>query len=199
MSKISCKYCDTSLKIRKFTPGFEYSCPNCNGIVYRSSASSSAIIIMSFSTLIVFYWMITSDILSVTLIGTKSRSILDSIHILYQHHYILGSAILLTTIVIIPIAMIILINIIIFGNKFKISKTILRNSIKIYDMIKYWNMAEVYLIGILISMVKLKELTTMEINIGFWITLTYVVMFYLTLMWFNPHEIIGITEVKKKR
>jgi len=198
MSKISCKYCTTSLRIRKFTPGFEYICPNCNGVVYRSGASNLALFLISFSTLIIFYWMITSDMLSVTLVGTKSRSILDSIVILYQDHYPAASSILLITVVLIPIMMIFLINLIIFGKKLKIPKHILDASIKIYDAIKYWNMAEVYLVGILISMVKLEELTTMEINLGFWITLIYVIMFYLTLMWFNPHEIIDTVYIKEK-
>jgi paraquat-inducible protein A len=198
MHKISCKYCDTSLRIRKSTPGFEYTCPKCNGLVYRSGASDSAIIIMSFSTLIIFYWMITSDVLTVTLIDTKSRSILDSIIILFQHNYPLSSGILLITVVLIPILMIVLIHLIIYGKKVGISQSILRKFIKTYDTIKYWNMAEVYLIGILISMVKLEELTTMEINLGFWVTLMYVVMFYLTLMWFNPHEIVNTLDVKEK-
>ena len=198
MQKISCNYCDTSLRIRKFTPGFEYSCPKCNGVVYRSGASDSTVIIISFSTLIIFYWMITSDVLTVSLIDTKSRSILDSILILFQHNYPVSSAILFITIVLIPILMIVLIHLIIYGKKLGISKDILLLFTKIYDSIKYWNMAEVYLIGILISMVKLEELTDMEINLGFWVTLIYVIMFYLTLMWFNPQEILNTIEVKKK-
>ena len=198
MQKISCKYCDTSLRVRKFTPGFEYTCPNCNGLVYRSGVSPLAIILMSFSTLIIFFWMITSDILTVTLIDTKSRSILDSIIILYHDDFPVSSTILLLTIVIIPVLMILLVNIIIFGKKFGLSSAILQKSIKLYDFIKYWNMAEVYLIGILISMIKLEELTTMQINLGFWVTLTYVIMFYLTLIWFNPHDILDTIEEKEK-
>ena len=198
MHKISCKYCNTSLRVRKFTPGFEYTCPNCNGLVHRSGASDTAIIIMSFSTLIIFYWMITSDVLTVTLIDTKSRSIIDSIVILFQDDYPVSAGVLLLTVVLIPILMIILIHLIIFGKRLNIPESILRGAIKLYDNIKYWNMAEVYLIGILISMVKLEELTTMQINLGFWVTLMYVVMFYLTLMWFNPHEIINTLDIKEK-
>ena len=198
MQKISCKYCDTSLRIRKFTPGFEYSCPQCDGVVYRSGASTPIVVTLSLSTLILFFWMITSTLLTVTVLDTKSRSILDSIVILFQDNYPVSSAILLITIVIIPVLMILLINTIIFGKKLGFNHNILRSLVKIYDLIKYWNMAEVYLIGILISMVKLEELTTMEINLGFWVTLMYVIMFYLTLIWFNPHDILGTIDVKEK-
>ena len=198
MNKIPCRYCNTPLRVRRFTSGFEYSCPTCNGLVYRSGASSVSIVIMSLSTLLIFFWMITSDVLTVTLIDTKSRSILDSIIILYQHNYPVSSTILLITIVIIPVLMIVLINLIIFGNKLKISYSILKRIVSFYEELKDWNMAEVYLVGIIISMVKLEELTTMEINIGFWIILIYVVMFYLTLMWFNPHDILKTANIKKK-
>lgn len=198
MQKVPCRYCDTKLRVRKFTTGFEYSCPKCNGTVYRSGAAHSSIVIMSLSTLIIFFWMITSDVLTVTLIDTKSRSILDSIEILYQHHYTVGAAILLITIVFIPITMIFLINLIIFGHKFGVPRVWLQKAISFYDLIKDWNMAEVYLVGILISMVKLEELTTMEINLGFWVNVMYIFMFYLTVIWFNPHDIIDTTHIKPK-
>ncbi|MGB5867905.1 MAG: paraquat-inducible protein A [Arcobacteraceae bacterium] len=198
MHKIPCKYCDTTLRVRKFTSGFEYICPNCSGLVYRSGASSASIVIMSLSTLVIFFWMITSDVLTVTLLNTKSRSILDSIEILYQNNYPVSSAILFMTVVLIPILMIFLINIIIFGNKLKIPHFILKKAISIYEELKDWNMAEVYMVGILISMIKLEELTTMHINFGFWIILVYVIMFYLTLMWFNPHDILETVKITKK-
>jgi paraquat-inducible protein A len=198
MHTIPCKYCDTHLRIRKFTSGFEYTCPKCNGIVYRSGASSASIVVMSLSTLVIFFWMITSDILTVTLLDTKSRSILDSIFILYNHNYTIGAAILFITIVLIPIMMIFLINFIIFGDKVGISHKLLRKAITLYDFIKDWNMAEVYLIGILISMIKLEELTTMEINLGFWVNVLYVFMFYLTITWFNPHDILDTVDHKPK-
>ncbi|MGK0256222.1 MAG: putative paraquat-inducible protein A, partial [Arcobacteraceae bacterium] len=121
MHKIPCKYCDTTLRVRKFTTGFEYTCPECNGLVYRSGASSASIVVMSLSTLVIFFWMITSNLLSVTLLETKSRSILDSIFILYQNDYPISFVILLVTIVVIPILMIFLINFIIFGKKIGIT------------------------------------------------------------------------------
>jgi len=198
MYKIPCKYCDTKLRVRKFTTGFEYSCPICNGMVYRSGTSAISVIVMSLSTLIVFFWMIISDVLTVTLIDTKSRSILDSIIILYQQDYPVSTTIFFVTIVIIPIVILCLINLIIFGHQLKIPHRILKKVVYFYENLKNWNMAEVYLIAILISMVKLEELTTMQVNIGFWIMLVYIVMFYLTIMWFNPHDILDIVDIKKK-
>jgi paraquat-inducible protein A len=198
MHKVPCNYCNTTLRIRKLTSGFEYTCPKCNGLVYRSGASSASVVVMSLSTLVIFLWMISSNILTVTLIDTKSRSILDSIITLYQHDYPVSSSILFITIILIPIMMIFLINFIIFGDKVGIPHKILRNAISFYNMIKDWNMAEVYLIGILISMIKLRELTTMEINLGFWINILYVFMFYLTVVWFNPHDILDTVDIKSK-
>jgi len=198
MNTVHCKYCDTKLRIRKLTSGFEYACPKCDGLVYRTGASKSSIVIMSLSTLVIFFWMITSDVLTVTLTDTKSRSILDSIEILYNHNYPISSAILLITVVLIPILMIFLINLIIFGNSLKVPRSILKKAISFYEELKDWNMAEVYVVGVLISMIKLEELTTMHINFGFWIILVYVIMFYLTLIWFNPHDVLNTTKTTKK-
>jgi len=198
MQKISCKYCDTSLRIRKFTPGFEYSCPKCDALVYRSGASNPIIVIMSLSTLIIFFWMINSTILTVTVFDSKSRSILDSIIILSEHDFPLSTTILFITVIIIPILMILLINFIIFASKIGIARNSIKKAISFYDAIKEWNMTEVYLIGILISMIKLDELTQLEINAGLWINFLYIIMFYITVVFFNPHDISDITDVKEK-
>jgi len=198
MHQIPCKYCNTKLRIRKFTSGFEYTCPTCRGVVYRGGASATSIIIMSLSTLVIFFWMITSDVLTVTLISTKSRSILDSIEILYYDDYKVSAAILFITVIFIPIFMISLINLIIFGKKLHIPLHILKKAVSLYKELKDWNMAEVYMVGIVISMVKLEELTTMHINLGFWVVCIYVVMFYLILMWFNPYDILETVEINKQ-
>lgn len=198
MQKLSCKYCDTSLRIRKFTPGFEYTCPKCDGVVYRSGASIPIIVTMSLSTLVIFFWMINSTMLTVTVFDSKSRTVLDSIIILYEHNFPLSTAILFTTVIAIPIIMILLINFIIFGSKFGVSKKGLTRAISFYDTIKEWNMTEVYLIGVLISMIKLDELTKLETNIGLWINFLYIIMFYITVTFFNPHDIADTVDVKKK-
>ena len=198
MQKTSCKYCDTSLRIRKFTPGFEYTCPKCDAVVYTSGASSTFVVIISISTLIVFFWMINSSILTVSLFDSKSRSILDSIMILYEHDFPVSTAVIFTTVILIPIAMILLINFIIFASKLGVSNTILKKIISIYESIDSWNMTEVYLLGILVSMIKFDELTNMQIDNGLWIYFLYIFMFYLTITFFNPHETCKIADIKKK-
>ena len=130
MQKISCKYCDTSLRIRKFTPGFEYSCPQCDGVVYRSGASIPIVVTLSLSTLVLFFWMITSTLLTVTVLDSKSYSVIDTIVILSEHDFPLSTAILLITVIIIPVLMILLINFIIFSKKFGFSKV--TNKKKLY-------------------------------------------------------------------
>lgn len=198
MQKILCKYCDTSLRVRKFTPGFEYTCPNCDSVVYRSGASVPIIITTSISTLVIFFWMINSTILTVTVFDSKSRSILDSIVILYEHNFPLSTAILFTTVILVPIMMIFLIHFIIFSRKLGVKKRTLKKAISFYDAIKEWNMTEVYLIGVLISMIKLDELTKLEINSGLWINFLYIIMFYITVVFFNPHDISDTIDEKPK-
>lgn len=198
MKKILCKYCDILLRIRQFTPGFEYTCPKCNGIVYRSGASVPIIVTLSLSTLIIFFIMINSTLLTVTVLDVKSRSILDTIYILAEHHFPLSTAIVFITIIVIPILIIFLINLIIFGSKIGLKKDALFKLISLYENTKLWNMTGVYLIGILISMIKLDELTTLEIEIGFWIHVIYIVTFYVTIVLFNPDDITKDIQEKKK-
>lgn len=198
MKKTLCKYCDTLLRIRPFTPGFEYTCPKCDGVVYRTGASVPVIVTLSLSTLIIFFIMINSTLLTTTVLDVKSRSILDTINILSEHNFPLSSAIVFITIIIIPVLIILLINLIIFGSKIGIKQNVLFKLISLYENTKLWNMTGVYLIGILISMIKLDELTTLDIEIGFWIHIIYIVTFYITIVLFNPNDIEKEIQEKKR-
>jgi paraquat-inducible protein A len=99
---------------------------------------------------------------------------------------------------VIPIMMIILINFIIFAHKLGFHKTSLKKAISLYENIKEWNMTEVYLVGVLISMIKLDELTQLSTNAGLWINFIYIIMFYITVVFFNPHDIADTLDIKKK-
>jgi uncharacterized paraquat-inducible protein A len=52
-----------------------------------------------------------------------------------------------------------------------------------------WGMAEVYLISIVVSMVKLHKMGTLHIGLGFYVFIFFFIAYYITIVWFNPDDI----------
>jgi len=86
----------------------------------------------------------------------------------------------------------------VIGSKYSISHPTLLKYIKVYQFIKEWNMAEVYLLGILIAMIKLEQITDMVVDYGLWFNFLYVTLFYIALTWFNPYSYVHYEEQKVK-
>jgi paraquat-inducible protein A len=59
-----------------------------------------------------------------------------------------------------------------------------------YNLIKEWNMVDVYFIGVLISLIKFEELTTLRFDSGFIYIVIFIAMFYLTTNLFNAKDVI---------
>jgi len=197
MKRISCKYCGQSIILDDLNNGYEYHCPRCESLVYRPGESKSTIVTMVFSALVVFFFAITQPLLNVKILHDTQVSILQSLELLF-HSDILSGIILVFTIIIIPICMLVLILLIIFYKQIKLPIKYLKLFIKIYQFMRDWNMITVYFIGLLVSMVKITDISTMTILVGLWINALFVLLFYLTVIWFNPSDILYIPSKSSK-
>jgi paraquat-inducible protein A len=87
---------------------------------------------------------------------------------------------------------------IIYYKQFSIHIDVVKKLVGFYLIIKEWNMIEVYVIGLLISFVKMYDLADVTILAGFWFNCLYVVFLYLSLVLFNPYDIVHIHKRKAK-
>jgi paraquat-inducible protein A len=189
MKHINCEYCDTCLTISKIEHGYEYHCPTCNGLIYRPNHSKLTVTILSLSTLITFFWAVQMPLLDVYIISKIQVSILDSILFLFKTDVFSG-VVLLFSVIAIPIFMVFLVLMILYSKQLKLNKKSTKKLVWIYKNIKDWNTIEVYFIGVLIALIKLVELADVEVVLGFWVNIIYVVLMYLTILWFNPDDTI---------
>jgi len=60
---------------------------------------------------------------------------------------------------------------------------------KVYNFLKEWNMAEVYMVAILVSMIKLDNISIMKLDIGLYLFFIFLFLFFLTIRFFNPHDL----------
>ena len=191
MKRIKCEYCDKKLILDNLEDGNEYYCPRCKSLIYRAGESDAMIVSLTISSLMVFLFAISLPLLNVNILHDTQVSVVGSIELLYKSD-ILSSIILTFTIIIVPILMMFLILLIIFSKKLHIMKKHLKILIGTYMYIKNWNMISIYFIGLLVSMVKIKDISDMTILPGLWVNTLFVVLFFLTIKWFNPYDILHI-------
>jgi len=196
MKRIKCKYCDKLVKIDNIQTGNEYYCPRCTNLIYRPSETKISIVIIIITAILTFLLAIYEPLVSIYIFKNNQVSILDSLIILF-HKDIFSTFLLSFTIIIAPFLMMILTLLIIFHKILKINNYFLSILIKIYLFIKNYSMIEVYFLGVLITMIKLDKLSNMTLQYGLFINAFFVVLLYISLIWFNPYDILDIHKRKK--
>jgi len=58
-----------------------------------------------------------------------------------------------------------------------------------YNMLKYWAMADVYVLAVFVSLIKLFGLGEVVIGEGLLMFVLFLISFYSAFVWFNPHDI----------
>lgn len=58
-------------------------------------------------------------------------------------------------------------------------------------------MAEVYMISIIVSIIKLQKMATLSIGLGFYFFLGFLIMMFLTMSLFNPYDVWNDDELQK--
>jgi paraquat-inducible protein A len=128
--------------------------------------------------------------LDISILGIhKNLSIYDSYFALLNKNLFLPSFILIITIFIVPIMMLFSIIVIIGFALFHKNLTKITFIFKFYNFLKEWNMAEVYLVAVLVSMIKLNSISLMKIDIGLYLFFLFLFIFLLTVRFFNPQDV----------
>ncbi len=196
MQRLKCPYCNKKLKLKDVEQGYEYHCPRCDSLIHRSGESPLTIVVLSISTFILFFGAVTQPLLNIKILYDTQISVLRSIQLLSQSD-IFSAFILAFTIIIIPISMLLLIFSILFYQNLGISKERLKILIVAYTTIKEWNMIAIYFVGLLVSMVKMTDISEMTVLTGLWVNLLYVIFFFTTVNFFNPYDTLMIHKKQK--
>ena len=162
----------------------------CKNVVYRSGKDLKVVLSLAFTSLILIFFSISTPLLDISILGIhKNLSIFDSYFLLLNKNLFFPSFILIITIFMIPIMMLFSIIVIILFTFFHQNLTKITFVFKFYNFLKEWNMAEVYLVAVLVSMIKLNSISLMKLDIGLYLFFMFLISFLLTIRFFNPHDV----------
>lgn len=190
-SKVACHSCDKLFELPELRHGQRLRCTRCDSVltdfsdtgIQRALALSIAGLVLLFSTF--FFPMLQIQVRG----QTSSINLIDSALMLFTNsNYILGGLVLVF-ILIVPLviltAIILLSTCILFDYKNEKLVLLARG----FYLIRDWNMVEVYLIGMMVSLTNLMELAEVSLGLSFWALIAFSLTFLSAIYNMDRHVV----------
>jgi paraquat-inducible protein A len=193
-----CETCDLIVKSKNSGNGAKYYCPRCKSLIFSEKENVvTTLFVLSFSALLMYYPAFFYPIMKLSSAGLSSMgSVYDSFWGFYYQGETLLALIVFTSAVLIPFLIPFFIFIVTLLNKLKIFPGVQRDFLKFFIHLKDWGMAEVYLLGIFISIIKMHSMAEIKFETGLYIYIFFTIINALIFSNFNK-ELIWL-EVEKQ-
>ncbi len=166
---LACPDCDLLLRKVDIAPGAVSLCPRCGRNLDNPKKDSiDKTLALAMSGLILFIPANFMPIMSLNILGMEgSGSVYTSIIAFFGSGYFFVAAILGLTSLIFPFVKLVLLFTVSICLKIKLYPTFLGNLLRCHHHLDEWGMLEVYMLGILISIIKLHHMAHINYDPGF--------------------------------
>ncbi|WP_152431624.1 paraquat-inducible protein A [Vibrio aquimaris] len=211
---ISCEECGLIVEIPPLRGGTKARCPRCNHLLCEHPRSPyQTTISLSIATLIMLVLSISFPFMSFSAQGVLQEiALLDAVTMLKVHENAALAVVLLLTVIILPalyLSCVLVLFLLMLGqglyrqrkNRLKTAHILAR----LIFFIKPWIMVDVFLIGILVSLIKIAALADISMGSSFWAFCLYALLLVKSIssidrnwLWSQLFELNKLTTVKPK-
>lgn len=186
---IECKHCGLFLekKQRKII------CPRCNSKIKSANSHTLDSFYYAITALLLFVLLNIYPLISLTLNGnTLKTTLFDSFIVFFQEGFVFVSVLVFFTVIFAPILNSLIIILVFIQNKTNkkiFSQKLLYNSFHIF---KTWGFIEVFIVSIIVTYIKLSGMVAnTRFDVGFYIMLLYLFMFYMSNRKFEIKSVLN--------
>ncbi|MFP4485660.1 MAG: paraquat-inducible protein A [Campylobacterales bacterium] len=200
MTKITaCPECGVIVEFRRMDTQIEYRCPRCNATIYRPGQPFIFSIVMAISALIFFFVTIGLDFITLTILGEPHTvSVVDALFFIFEEGHYIVAFLVLSVGIIIPVTLLFLMLLMLIPLSFRVKPYFFIDFYRMYGALKSWAMADVYILAVMVSLIKIFGLGDVELGYGLYVFILFLVCFYTAYLWFNPYDIWYKYEVDKR-
>jgi paraquat-inducible protein A len=190
-SRVICHECDLLVDIRQLPEGCKASCPRCGMVFTRSIRNAldrllifalTAVICLLFSNLFGYVNLLVQG-------QEREISLLETVQILFELKEWALSAFMLVIIIGLPAFFSVLITWLAIAIKLQRVSPQTINLLRFIGYLRFWNMAEIFFLGILISMVKVASLARIEVGLSFWAYAFFNIFFIAALLHYDKFQL----------
>lgn len=188
---IGCPDCD--LLIRKKNPkkGYNMACPRCGSILVKSRHNSiDRTLALSLSGLFLFFPACFLPLLNFNVLGYSGRCtmIKAAVQMFASGYWWMGFLVLFCSILV-PLLVLSILFMISFSVKLGRYPLMTGKALKAYHHLSEWTMLDVYMLGILISLIKMKDYGEIYNGLGLYSFIGLLIMVILTMLSFDSRHV----------
>lgn len=190
-SKIACHECDLLNRVPPLEPGQKAWCPRC-GFLLAANRDRALDVILAFSVTALLFLLLASafPFLEFSASGQeRAVTLLQSVTILVTRDFPVLAFIVFLLIVAIPatvlLGIIYVLTAVALGRRLPYMRRILRWVLQLLP----WSMADIFLIGILVSFVKIVSLADVALGLSFWSYVMFTVCVVVVSMYIDKREL----------
>ncbi len=120
---------------------------------------------------------------------SQSEVIFQSALSLFDGGLVLVALLILLFAIVVPLFQLVILFYISFSLHYHRHGQLLRQAMHGYQHLRGWGMLEIFLLGVLISIIKLKDIADLNIGLGLYSLAALIVITSLSSVFFNPHQI----------
>tara|TARA_R110002111_G_scaffold65041_2_gene106771 strand:+ start:198 stop:836 length:639 start_codon:yes stop_codon:yes gene_type:complete len=189
---IACHECDLLVSYPNLEPGSVVVCPRCDYVLTKKHKNAmERILAFALSSLIFLLMSSLYPFLSFSSNGQgREVTLLQSIDVLANEQQMLLALMILIVILIIPAAFLMGVLYVIGSLKYRaelppLGKRILRFILALAP----WSMVEIFLIGTMVSLVKIASLASITLGMSFWAYILFTILMTLVLLHLDKVEV----------
>lgn len=200
-ASITCHECGYHIDIPHLPNKHKAICPRCG---YRLTAyrehATQWVCALAFSALIFLFIALPFKFLSFSAGGQSQQiDILSSIELLFAQDYAILGLIMASAIIVLPACILLSLLLILVPLQFGIVLPKASYFVTFIFAILPWAMAEIFLVGVLVSLVKISSLADVGIGLSFYAFLLFTVAMSAMLLFLDEHQLRSEIQGKPNR
>lgn len=186
-----CHECDLLIDNQEIAEGSKLECPRCGHVLYKQKHNTiNKTLAYTITALICFYPAVTESIMILNMSGFyQEQSLIGGARVLLHEHYYLVAILTFMSSLLVPLLRLLLLFYVTLSLSINYFHRSLLWSFRLYHHVEEWGMLDVYMLGIIVSVVKLLSMAEIQPGFGLWAYAGLLVASILATTSLNPHEV----------
>ena len=187
---IACPECDLLIRHTDPGTGVKGLCPRCRCTLYHVKKNPvERTLILTLTGLILFIPAMVLPIMTLNALGLEqSANIIQGVSALFRAGFHMVGIIVLLTVAIVPLIKLLFLFYISISIRIKADWKNLGRTFRFYQRMDEWGMLEICMLGILISIIKLKDIAEISYGIGLFCFASLIIITLLSSVTLDEHK-----------
>jgi len=191
--QLNCTECNLQVKLQRLAVGEKAMCPRCGCILMANHAEAfERILAFAIAALILLFLSLSFDFVSLHYQGqVHTIRLLDTYFILHEQNYLIIALLLVITIIAFPLIVLCSLLYLIFfinNNHYPLKGLIIA---RVVLALLPWSMAEIFLIGVLVSLIKISTMANVSLGLSFYAYVLFSICYIAAIQFIDKQNLIN--------